>query len=37
MEGHVETWVKHAKERQFSPDKIKWLERLSVLCSEIPF
>jgi hypothetical protein len=37
MESHIGAWIEHAKERKYPADRIERLERLSVLCSDIPF
>jgi hypothetical protein len=37
VENHIGTWLKYAKERNYSADRIERLEHLAVGCSDIPF
>ena len=37
IETQIDAWLKYAKERKYSPEKIKRLEYLSTNCSDIPF
>lgn len=37
VENHINAWLKYAKERNYSPERIERLKYLAVECSDIPF
>jgi hypothetical protein len=37
VENHINVWLKFAKERNYSPERIERLQHLAVECSDIPF